>query len=132
MPFLAKKILIWIFLLVALFSFSGLAKAQGTWNFASGSGLAVTAEKIGYSNNPSTPEMIIGRVITILLSLLGIVFLGLIIYGGLTWMTAAGNEQVVDRAQKIIEEAIVGLIIVIAAYAISYFVIDYLSKNNLA
>jgi hypothetical protein len=104
---------------------------SGTWTFASGSGLQPTATAIGYSSNPATPEMIISNAIVILLSFLGVAFLGLMIYAGLMWMTAGGNEQTVDRAKKIIEEAVIGLIVVIAAYAISFFVINYFSKNTL-
>jgi len=70
-----------------------------------------------------TTEVIIGRVIQAFLSVFGIVFLGLIIYGGYKWMTAQGREEEVKKAKDIIKAAVTGLIIVFAAYAISVFVI---------
>lgn len=113
-----------------LLFFSSVSADNGTWTFSSSSGLQTTAEEIGYSN-PSTPEAIIGNAITIVLAFLGIIFLGLIIYGGILWMTAAGNEPTVDKAKKIIEEAVIGLVVVIAAYAASFFVLSYFGSDTL-
>jgi hypothetical protein len=50
----------------------------------------------------------------------------LMIYGGYNWMTAAGDEQKIDKAKDTIRAAMIGLIIIIAAYAISIFVISRL------
>jgi hypothetical protein len=116
----------------SFFLYFGYASADnGTWTFASSSGLQTTAENIGYSSQPATPEMIISQSIKMILAFLGIIFLGLIIYGGILWMTAAGNEPTVDKAKKIIEEATIGLVIVIAAYAVTFFVINYFGPNTL-
>ncbi len=69
-------------------------------------------------------EDIIGTVIYAVLNFVGVIFLGLIIYGGFLWMTARGNEQQVEKAKNILERAVIGLVIVLAAYAISYFLIS--------
>lgn len=70
----------------------------------------------------------IGKMIGGVLSLLGVVFLILTIYGGFTWMLARGNEQESEKARKIIADSIIGLIIVLAAYAITVFVGQINSK----
>ncbi len=75
--------------------------------------------------------VIAGTIINIALSLLGVVFLGLMVYGGYLWMTARGNEQQVEKAKNTIITAIIGLVIVLVAYAISYFVIDKLTASVL-
>ena len=49
------------------------------------------------------------------------------IYGGFVWMTARGNTQAVDTAKDLIYSAVIGLIIVLAAYAITTFVGSLLS-----
>jgi len=67
------------------------------------------------------PAEIIGRVIGIGLSFVGILFLGLLIYGGVIWMLARGNEEEVKKAMDMIQAAIFGLIIVMVAYAITVF-----------
>lgn len=64
----------------------------------------------------------IGSVIGIVLSFIGVVFLILMIYAGISWMTAAGNQEKVTKAKNLIINAIIGLIIVLSAYTISSFI----------
>ena len=70
--------------------------------------------------------VLISRIIRIVLSFLGIIFLVLIIFSGFRWMTSGGNEEAVKKAQGTIKTAIIGLIIVLAAYSITYFIFKYL------
>lgn len=70
---------------------------------------------------------IIGRVINVLLSVLGVIFLILMVYAGAIWMTAGGDGKKVDKAKGILINAVVGLLITLSAYAISVFVINLLS-----
>lgn len=65
---------------------------------------------------------ITGTVIRAFLSLLGVIFIILIVYAGYHWMTAAGDEQKVQKAKDTIQRAIIGLIIVLAAFAITWYV----------
>lgn len=69
---------------------------------------------------------IIGRLINVFLGFLGIVFLVLMLYAGFLWMTAQGEKAKVEKAVDIIKQAIIGLIVVVAAYAISNFVLSSL------
>ncbi len=62
------------------------------------------------------------EVIITVLNVLGLIFLILIIYAGVRWMTAAGNTDSIEQAKKIIVSAVIGLIIVFLAYAITAFV----------
>jgi TRAP-type C4-dicarboxylate transport system permease small subunit len=87
--------------------------------------LEVTAKAAGFSDPKTIPE-IIGVIIAAFLSLLGIIFLILIIYGGFLWMTSAGNETKVLKAKKTLTQATIGLIIIVSSYAITYFVINAL------
>jgi len=72
--------------------------------------------------NPDSLPLLIGKIIKAGLTLLGMVFLVLIVYAGFVWLLAGGREEEVQRAQKIIETSIIGLIVVVSAYAISTFV----------
>lgn len=67
------------------------------------------------------PEFL-GTVVSALLSLLGVIFIGLMIYGGYNWMIARGDEAKVTKAQDTIRRAVIGLIIVISSYAIWNFI----------
>ena len=62
------------------------------------------------------------KVINAFLSIFGTIFLILMILGGYKWMMASGREEEVKKAKDTIRAAIIGLIIVVSAYAISYFV----------
>lgn len=68
----------------------------------------------------------LGMLINVLLGLLGIIFLVLVIYAGFLWMTAGGDEKAVGKAKNIIITAVIGLVILLSAYAISSFVLDQL------
>lgn len=75
----------------------------------------------------SSISQIASTVIQILLSFLALIFIALILYAGYLWMTAAGNDEQVSKAKKLITNATIGLAIVIAAYSITYFVFNSLS-----
>ncbi len=68
----------------------------------------------------------IASIINVALSLLGIIVLVIIIYGGFLWMTAGGNDDRVAEAKKWIFGGIIGLVIILSAYAIASFVISNL------
>jgi len=84
-----------------------------------------TAKAAGYGEPQSIPE-IVGGLINVFLSLLGVIFLCLIIYGGFVWMTSGGNELKVKKAKLILRRAVIGLIIILASYGISVFVLSAL------
>ncbi|MBN2854303.1 hypothetical protein JXK06_02080 [Patescibacteria group bacterium] len=69
---------------------------------------------------------IIATIISIVLSLLALIFLVLTIMAGFKWMNAGGNEEEVKKAQTTLKNAIIGLVIVLAAYAITYFIFNSL------
>ncbi|PIP34431.1 hypothetical protein COX21_02950 [Candidatus Falkowbacteria bacterium CG23_combo_of_CG06-09_8_20_14_all_41_10] len=77
-----------------------------------------------------TPEQIISTAITALLSLLGVIFVALIVFSGFSWMIADGDEQKVTKAKGMIRESLIGLVIVLGAYAVSYFVIGFLMPGS--
>lgn len=80
--------------------------------------------------NPSLPD-VVGGIINSVLGILGTVFLVLIIYAGFTWMTAGGNEEKIQKAQKIIRNSTIGLLVVVLAFAITQFVLKTLIESGL-
>ncbi|MFH0951524.1 MAG: hypothetical protein V1765_03575 [bacterium] len=76
------------------------------------------------STDENTLTEYIGLLVNIVLGLLGVIFTILIIYSGYTWMTAGGNEDKVSKAGTTIKVAIIGLLIVIGAFAIWRFVFE--------
>ncbi|MBD3248396.1 hypothetical protein GF382_03875 [Candidatus Falkowbacteria bacterium] len=78
----------------------------------------------------TTLAEIAGTAVSAALGLLGVVFIGLIIYGGGLWMTAQGNDDQVKKAQNILRNSLIGLILVVSAYAV-YSLISILFLNTL-
>jgi len=70
---------------------------------------------------------IVGRVIYIALSLVGVVLLGIILYAGYQWMTAGGDADKVKSAQAWIRNAVIGVFIVMASFAITNFILGLLA-----
>ncbi len=87
--------------------------------------------KAAYGATPTTslPELV-GRYIRIFLGLLGVIFAILVIYGGYTWMTSFGKSEKVDKGKDLIVDAVIGLVIILAAYAITGFVVGELVKRT--
>lgn len=75
---------------------------------------------------PKSLTQIIGSIINIALGFLGIVLLFYLLYAGFLWMTAGGDEGKVKTAKAMITQAVIGLIIIVAAFAISTFVLGSL------
>jgi cytochrome bd-type quinol oxidase subunit 2 len=63
------------------------------------------------------------NIVNYVLGLLGLIAVIIIIYAGVIWLTASGNEERVDKAKKILSAAVVGLIVVLLAWAIVIFVV---------
>jgi uncharacterized membrane protein (UPF0182 family) len=72
-------------------------------------------------------QVTIARIINVALSLLGIVAVVIILIGGFQWMTAGGNDEKVAGARKLIFSGIIGLAIILSAFAIARFVLSSLS-----
>lgn len=65
---------------------------------------------------------VIGSVINVALSLVGLTFLVLMVYGGYLWLTSRGDEAQIEKSKEIIKSAIIGLVLVMSAYAITVLV----------
>lgn len=81
-----------------------------------------TAQAAGVGGTTDLVQ-IIGRLINIFLGFLGVILLVLLLYAGFLWMTAGGNPEQVEKAKLYIRNAIIGLVIIASAFAITRFVL---------
>jgi hypothetical protein len=90
-----------------------------------GGGLAdKAAEGAGYAKTTDTSlAETIGVVIKTALSFVGTIFLILTVYAGFLWMLARGDDGQIEKAHKIIQNAVIGLVITVGAYSITAFVV---------
>ncbi len=89
--------------------------------------LSKVAEQAGYVVDPANNNIgtIAGTVIGVFISILGVIFIVLIVFAGYEYMMARGEEEKVKKSLATIRQAIIGLIITISAYAIWKFIFDY-------
>ncbi len=118
---ISKNLLVFslLFTLVGFFIISGQALAQT---------FGTEAVSNGLNNSLTTvdPRTIAGRIINLSLGFLGLIAMGLMLYAGFTWMTAGGNEEKIETAKKILRNAAIGLIIILASWGIATFVLSRL------
>lgn len=83
----------------------------------------------GYSPSVGTTSIAttVGQIIKTFLSLLGLIFMGYLVYAGFLWMSASGDEEKLRKAKAIIRGSIIGLIIALSGYIITATVVDRLS-----
>lgn len=86
--------------------------------------LGIDKVNTGLSN--TDPRTIASNIIKIALSFLGILAVIIILIGGFKWMTAAGNEDGIADAKKILIAGVIGLVIILASWGIANFVLTTL------
>ena len=108
------------------------ANAQGTAALPSDSNYGLTDfdVDIGREDNPDALKETIAQVINIVLGFLGIIAVIIILYAGFRWMTAAGNEDKVGEAKKMIVQGAIGLALIFLAWTVADFVIDQLKEST--
>jgi len=75
------------------------------------------------NDKPDDVRYTVVRFIMISLTVIGVIFVILLVFAGFKYMTAAGNEEKVKDALKQITQAVIGLIIIFSAWSISYFIL---------
>jgi hypothetical protein len=108
-------------------SFPALTSAQGTYGQTDLEGVAKTVYGSAATAQGQLP-LIVGGVIKAAIAIVGLIFVILLVYAGYIWMMARGEEKSVEKAKDTIMRAIIGLFIVIAAYAIASFVVARLTS----
>ena len=68
------------------------------------------------------PAATMFRIIGVIYTILGTIFLILVIYGGFTWALSGGNQENVTKAKDIIKNGVIGAAIIVAAYSITVFI----------
>lgn len=109
-----------------IFLVIGLAPTTVFANF----GLDKTAGTAGLDTSAKDIPTIVGNIVGTGLSLIGVAFFVLTLYGGFLWMTAHGNDETIKKALKIITAAIIGLVIVMASYALTTFIFNSLGAGG--
>lgn len=76
------------------------------------------------------PRIIAARIIQVILGFLGIIAVILILYAGYLWMTSGGDPAKIDTAKKILQNAVIGLVIILMSFAIATFILNRLLEAS--
>lgn len=101
----------------------------------SDTGLKTTADQANFDTTDAVGgniSVFIGKfIITPILGIVGVVFLVLMLYAGLLWMTAAGGSEAIKKAKGILVNSVIGLVIVAASYAITEAIFSALINGSI-
>lgn len=129
-----KNLLLIVLLSVMIIPVLHMLPAQaGLWEGQIGMGTETgeIGETFEYTDDPSNIQLLVGRIIKTFLGLLGIIFLILILLAGYRWMTARGAEDEISKAKSQLQSSIIGLAIILMAYAVTYFVTEFIYKATI-
>lgn len=101
---------------------------SGVYTFAARAqsyGLEETSAKLGYDRS-QTVYGIIGTVTSGVLATIAFIFFGLTMHAGLRWLTARGNQEMIEKAKSTLTAAIFGLVITLSAYGFTVFIFSRL------
>ena len=98
--------------------------------------LDATAEKGGLSSGIKAEGFssedavlgIIGNVINVVLGFVGVIFFIQMFYAGFRWMSSGGNEEVVTESRQTIKSAVIGVVVVFAAFIVTNFVLNQIAS----
>ncbi len=116
---LFKKIVPWLLVGGTLLSFPGLVLAEGE---ATDINLAPPGGWEGL--NFEIPALIAG-LLRIILVVAAIIFFIMLLIGGIQWMVSGGDKAATETARGKITSALVGLVIVFAAWAIAALIKNF-------
>lgn len=115
-----------VVLTMLLFGFSALVSSAPALAQVDGPDIGLHYIKEGdlglESGGDVNLQQLIVSIVKYLMTFLGIIAVVIILYGGFVWMTAGGNDDRVGKAKRIITAGIIGLAIILAAFAIVTFV----------
>jgi len=71
----------------------------------------------------TSPIKVATNVINVLMGFLSLIAVSLILYAGWLWMSSNGSAEKIDKAKKILKNSVIGLIIILSAWGITYFIL---------
>lgn len=73
-------------------------------------------------DSDDTAMPVVVYIISVVLGLIGIVAVGVIVYGAIIYVTSTGDAVKLNRAKNSIVYGVIGLVVALSAYGIVYFV----------
>jgi hypothetical protein len=111
--------------------FSQPVLAQPTVNPPDGADETIPDDSVVLDNPLSTDSLpvLIGQVIRGILGIVGSLALAVFVYGGLVWMTAAGNAERVNKGKNTLSWAAIGLAVIFLSYPLIRYILSALTAE---
>ena len=125
LSFLLLSLSLSFFILTQSFLAQPIPEAQADdtlWDMQRQSGMDKIGSEAFGGEVPKDIRVITALVVKVFLGFMGIIFLILIIIAGFKYMTSEGNEEKVKEAVSQIKTSVIGLIIIVTAYAITDYI----------
>ena len=116
-------VLLFLIMAQAVLAITGANNAGAGLDETARRGYGLSSDQLIAESNSDIPT-IIGKIVGAGLALLGVVFFLLILYAGLSWILSMGNEEKITQSKDMIIAAVLGLIVVLGAYAITALLSD--------
>lgn len=121
---MTKTKLLTIFVICSVFLYS-----LPVLGAADGFGLQTAAKKAQYETSGNDVYSIVATTFQVFFAIVGFIFFGYMLYSGIRWMTARGNEEFITKAKNNMLSAVYGLVIIFIAYALTTFIFTLLNKK---
>jgi len=126
-----KKLSIFFMSICIFFSFFAVSQdVFAAKSFGDADTILNTSAKGGGFEGKGDVALVVGNIIKGALAISGTIFFVLMVYAGILWMTARGKDDQVDKARDTIIAAVIGIIILVASYAITSFVQNQVISGN--
>lgn len=116
-------------MLIVMISFLGVSAAKA-YTFGTGQFQIDISPNTPYGEGEQGTQKAINTIYDAIITVSGIAFIILFLISGVMYLTAAGNEETAGKARKMMIDAVIGLVIVLAAWAIGTWIIDRLKGTN--
>ncbi len=97
-------------------------------------GLQDSGDKAGYTTVGKGKLVnllpLVGQILGIVLSMIGVALFGLFLYAGIRWLIARGNEEDITKSKDIMEAAVIGMVIIFAAWGLASWVLKNLGVGG--
>jgi hypothetical protein len=94
---------------------------------------AAFATEAGYDRDtigrPQDPRLIVSQIIRMALSIMGVLIIAYVVWGGYMIVTSGGKEERIEKGKKSIYTSIIGAVLIFCALSITWFVFNFVLKN---
>lgn len=115
------KMLLAGMLIVPTMALAAAPVANAQYNLQTGT---EAAKGDGMKDGVGDPNSLVKNIVNVVLWVVGILSVIMLIWGGIRYITSAGDSNKVTSAKNTIMYAVIGLVISILAFAITNFVIN--------